>query len=54
MRLDHLSYAAGPDGARATAGELGRLLGSEFESGITGRRDHEGRPVSRTALRRTC
>ena len=28
MRLDHLSYAAGPDGARAAAGELGRLLGS--------------------------
>jgi hypothetical protein len=33
MRLDHLSYAAGPDGARATAGELGRLLGSEFVDG---------------------
>ncbi len=33
MRLDHLSYAAGPDGARATAGELGRLFGSEFVDG---------------------
>ena len=33
MRLDHLSYAAGPDGARAAAGELGRLLGSEFVDG---------------------
>ncbi|GAA3718249.1 hypothetical protein GCM10022204_42760 [Microlunatus aurantiacus] len=33
MRLDHLSYAAGPDGARSTAGELGRLLGSEFVDG---------------------
>ena len=33
MRLDHLSYAAGPEGARAAAGELGRLLGSEFVDG---------------------
>ncbi|HEY5788933.1 MAG TPA: VOC family protein [Microlunatus sp.] len=33
MRLDHLSYAAGPDGARAAAGELGRLLGSAFVDG---------------------
>ena len=33
MRLDHLSYAAGPDGARAAAAELGRLLGSEFVDG---------------------
>ena len=33
MRLDHLSYAAGPEGARATAAELGRLLGSEFADG---------------------
>ncbi len=33
MRLDHLSFAAGPDGARASADELGRLLGAEFEDG---------------------
>jgi hypothetical protein len=33
MRLDHLSYAAGPEGARATAAELGRLLGSAFVDG---------------------
>ena len=33
MRLDHLSYAAGPEGARSTANELGRLLGSEFVDG---------------------
>lgn len=33
MRLDHLSYAAGPEGARATAAELGRLLGAEFDDG---------------------
>lgn len=33
MRLDHLSYAAGPEGARATSAELGRLLGSTFVDG---------------------
>lgn len=33
MRLDHLSYAAGPEGARNTAAELGRLLGAEFVDG---------------------
>lgn len=33
MRLDHLSYASGPEGARATAAELGRLLGSDFVDG---------------------
>jgi len=33
MRLDHLSYAAGPEGARSTAAELGRLLGTEFIDG---------------------
>lgn len=33
MRLDHLSYAAGPDGARASMAELARLLGTEFVDG---------------------
>ena len=33
MRLDHLSYAAGPEGARTTAAELGRLLGAQFVDG---------------------
>ncbi|MDN5771109.1 MAG: VOC family protein, partial [Microlunatus sp.] len=33
MRLDHLSYAAGPEGARASASKLGQLLGSEFVDG---------------------
>ena len=33
MLLDHLSYAAGPEGARSAAAELGRLLGSEFVDG---------------------
>ena len=33
MRLDHLSYAAGPDGLVGTAERLGRLLGREFTDG---------------------
>ena len=33
MRLDHLSYAAGPDGLDATARRLGGLLGAEFVDG---------------------
>lgn len=33
MRLDHVSYAAGPDGLRATAERLGGLLGQEFVDG---------------------
>ena len=33
MLLDHLSYAAGPEGARTAAAELGRLLGAEFVDG---------------------
>ena len=33
MRLDHLSYAAGPDGLDATARRLGVLLGAEFVDG---------------------
>ncbi|MFC6287969.1 VOC family protein [Nocardioides sp. GCM10027113] len=33
MRLDHLSYAAGPDGLAATAKRLGGLLGTEFHDG---------------------
>jgi hypothetical protein len=33
MRLDHVSYAAGPDGLAATAERLGGLLGQEFEDG---------------------
>jgi len=33
MRLDHLSYAAGPDGMEATAARLGELLGQEFVDG---------------------
>lgn len=33
MRLDHLSYAAGPDGLVATAERLGALLGQEFVDG---------------------
>ncbi|MFN8195571.1 MAG: VOC family protein [Nocardioidaceae bacterium] len=33
MRLDHLSYAAGPDGLRRTAQRLGGLLGREFTDG---------------------
>ncbi|WP_340539728.1 VOC family protein [Nocardioides sp. GXZ039] len=33
MRLDHLSYAAGPDGLAATAARIGELLGCEFGDG---------------------
>jgi hypothetical protein len=33
MRLDHLSYAAGPDGLVGTAKRIGELLGQEFEDG---------------------
>ena len=33
MRLDHLSYAAGPDGLASTARRLGALLGEEFNDG---------------------
>lgn len=33
MRLDHLSYAAGPDGLASTAQRLGELLGEEFTDG---------------------
>lgn len=33
MRLDHLSYAAGPDGLASTAARLGRLLGEPFADG---------------------
>lgn len=33
MRLDHLSFAAGPDGLASTAQRLGQLLGQEFADG---------------------
>ena len=33
MRLDHLSFAAGPDGLRGTADRLGALLGASFTDG---------------------
>jgi len=33
MRLDHLSYAAGPDGLANTARRIGDLLGQEFTDG---------------------
>jgi hypothetical protein len=33
MRLDHLSYAAGPDGLKGTAARIGALLGEEFRDG---------------------
>ncbi len=33
MRLDHLSYAAGPDGLRGTASRIAGLLGAEFVDG---------------------
>jgi hypothetical protein len=33
MRLDHLSYAAGPDGLAGTAARIGELLGEEFRDG---------------------
>ncbi|MBI2246306.1 MAG: VOC family protein [Nocardioides sp.] len=33
MRLDHLSFAAGPDGLASTAQRIGRLLGRDFVDG---------------------
>ena len=33
MRLDHISYAAGPDGLKSTARRIGELLGEEFRDG---------------------
>ncbi len=33
MRLDHLSYAAGPDGLETTAHQLGEILGEPFVDG---------------------
>jgi hypothetical protein len=33
MRLDHLSYAAGPDGLASTARRIGELLGERFSDG---------------------
>lgn len=33
MRLDHVSFAAGPDGLARTAEQLGNLLGQEFSDG---------------------
>lgn len=33
MHLDHLSYAAGPDGLEATARRLSELIGEEFREG---------------------
>jgi hypothetical protein len=33
MRLDHVSYAAGPDGIEATADRIGALLGETFRDG---------------------
>jgi hypothetical protein len=33
MRLDHISYAAEPDGLRGTALRIGRLLGEELRDG---------------------
>ena len=33
MRLDHLSYAAGPDGLAGTAQRIGGLLGKDFVDG---------------------
>ncbi len=33
MRLDHLSYAAGPDGLKGTASRIGKLLGVDFVDG---------------------
>lgn len=33
MRLDHVSYAAGPDGLEATADRIGDLLGATFVDG---------------------
>jgi len=33
MRLDHVSYAAGPDGLAGTAARLGALIGDRFRDG---------------------
>jgi hypothetical protein len=33
MQLDHLSFAAGPDGAKQTAARLGQQLGAQFSDG---------------------
>ena len=33
MRLDHVSYAAGPDGLKGTAARIGALLGEQFRDG---------------------
>jgi Glyoxalase-like domain len=33
MRLDHLSYAAGPDGLASTATRIGAVLGEDFRDG---------------------
>ena len=33
MRLDHLSFAAGPDGLVSTAQRIGGLLGRDFTDG---------------------
>jgi hypothetical protein len=33
MRLDHVSYAAGPEGLRGTAYRIGALLGEDFHDG---------------------
>jgi hypothetical protein len=33
MRLDHVSYAAGPDGLKSTAARIGALLGEDFRDG---------------------
>ncbi len=33
MRLDHLSFAAGPEGLKGTAEQLSRQLGAEFHDG---------------------
>ncbi len=33
MRLDHVSYAAGPDGLKGTAERIGALLGEDFRDG---------------------
>jgi hypothetical protein len=33
MRLDHIVFAAGPDGLAATTRRLGALLGEEFQDG---------------------
>jgi len=33
MRLDHVSYAAGPDGLKGTAERIGALLGEQFRDG---------------------